>query len=273
VIITGGLVSRHPVVLQAWSAGEGGVAAPAASETQAELAYRQVKMAILEGGLPPGFQASEQQLALKLNMSRTPMHQAIVRLEAEEWLELSPRRGVLIASIDAAEMREVYETLMALEGAAVSKLAKRPIDASDPTEAALQASCRACVTALEAEDLRAWAEADHAFHTLLVDVSGNRRLARLARSVSEQAHRARLLTVRLRPSGDPRCHRQPRTERRSRRPGAASPARYRHTGSHPGGAGAAGLAPFGALTRVLRCGELTTRGILPCSLAYQNAQP
>jgi DNA-binding GntR family transcriptional regulator len=202
VIITGGLVSRHPVVLQAWSAGEGGVAAPAASETQAELAYRQVKMAILEGGLPPGFQASEQQLALKLNMSRTPMHQAIVRLEAEEWLELSPRRGVLIASIDAAEMREVYETLMALEGAAVSKLAKRPIDASDPTEAALQASCRACVTALEAEDLRAWAEADHAFHTLLVDVSGNRRLARLARSVSEQAHRARLLTVRLRPRPD-----------------------------------------------------------------------
>jgi DNA-binding GntR family transcriptional regulator len=201
VIITGGLMSRHPVVLQAWS-GDGEAPAPAVNETQAELAYRKVKMAILDGGLPPGFQASEQQLALRLNMSRTPVHQAIVRLEAEEWLELSPRRGVRIASIDADEMRDVYETLMALEGAAVSKLANRPIDADDPTDAALRAACLACVTALAADDLRAWAEADHEFHTLLVDVSGNRRLARLARTVSEQAHRARLLTVRLRPRPD-----------------------------------------------------------------------
>jgi DNA-binding GntR family transcriptional regulator len=190
-------MSRHPVVLQPWASDDAPARFP--METQADLAYRRVKMAILDGGLPPGFQASEQQLALRLNMSRTPVHQAIVRLEHEEWLELSPRRGVRIAPIDANEMRDVYETLMALEGAAVSRLASRPIDPHDETDAALTAACEVCVAALSADDLRAWAEADHQFHTLLVDSCGNPRLARLARSVGEQAHRARLLTVRLRP--------------------------------------------------------------------------
>lgn len=190
-------MARRPTVLRPWAAS--GEAPAGAGQTQADVAYRLMKMAILDGGLPPGYRASEQQIALRLNMSRTPVHQAVVRLQQEQWLELSPRRGVEIATIVADDMREVYEILMALEGAAVAKLAQRPVDPDDGTDASLRAAGEECVAALSADDLRGWAEADHRFHTLLLTASGNIRLARLARSVTEQAHRARLVTVGLRP--------------------------------------------------------------------------
>jgi len=190
-------MARRPTVLHPWSTADEGPAPT--GQTQADIAYRSVKMAILDGGLPPGYRASEQQIALRLNVSRTPVHQAIVRLQQEQWLELSPRRGVEIATIDAADMREVYETLQALEGAAVAKLAERPVDADDKIDASLRAAGEEGVAALDADDLRGWAEADHRFHTLLLTASGNSRLARLAQSVTEQAHRARLVTVGLRP--------------------------------------------------------------------------
>jgi DNA-binding GntR family transcriptional regulator len=190
-------MARPPAVLRPWASAD--EPPEGSGQTQADIAYRLVKMAILDGGLPPGYRASEQQIALRLSMSRTPVHQAVVRLQQEQWLELSPRRGVEIATIDSGDMREVYETLMALEGAAVAKLAARPPDVDDEIDASLRVAGDECVSALDADDLRGWAEADHRFHTLLLTTSGNTRLARLAQSVTEQAHRARLVTVGLRP--------------------------------------------------------------------------
>lgn len=190
-------MARRPATLDQWDKRDD--QPPSPQESQADAAYRLIKQAILDGGLAPGAQASEQQIAIRLGMSRTPTHQAIVRLEHEHWLELSPRRGLLIATIDAHDMTEIYEILMALEGAAAAKLASRKRDRHDAVDAALHAANAECVAALAAEDLRAWAEADHRFHSLLLDTCGNRRLAQLSQSVTEQAHRARLLTVRLRP--------------------------------------------------------------------------
>jgi DNA-binding GntR family transcriptional regulator len=172
--------------------------APAA-EPNTEVAYRVIKAAIIDGSLPPGTSVSEQQLASRLNMSRTPVHQGLVRLEQEEWVKVNSRKGVQVAPIVAAEMKNIYETLMALEGAAVRRLAQRPEGPADGVDAQLLTACAEAQTALEHENLTAWAIADNNFHTLLMRACGNPRLANLASSVMEQAHRARLLTVRLRP--------------------------------------------------------------------------
>jgi DNA-binding GntR family transcriptional regulator len=172
---------------------------PANGEPLTELAYRKIKSAILDGALPPSLLASEQQIATRLAMSRTPVHQAIVRLVEEGWIELLPRRGVQISPISAADMHDVYEALLALEVAAVGRLAGRGFVENDPTIAALEQACDDAEAALERGDLPAWSTADARFHTLLVDSSGNRHLARLTRSVSEQAQRARQLTLKLRP--------------------------------------------------------------------------
>jgi DNA-binding GntR family transcriptional regulator len=168
-------------------------------EPLTDIAYRRIKAAILDGSLPPSLLVSEHQIATRLAMSRTPVHQAIVRLEQEGWIELLPRRGLLIAPVSAPDMLDVYEALLALEVAAVGRLTSRLTPENDPALLELEQACDDADAALEEGDLPGWAAADDRFHALLVDLSGNRHIARLARSVMEQAQRARLLTLKLRP--------------------------------------------------------------------------
>lgn len=169
------------------------------AESLTGVAYRKIKAAILDGSLSPGLLASEQQVATRLTMSRTPVHQAMVRLEQDGWIRLLPRRGLQIAPISPTDMNDVYEALLALEVAAVGRLASRPLQERDPALAKLEQACKDGEAALGREDLAAWAAADARFHTLLVDFSGNVHIARLARSVLEHAQRARQVTLKLRP--------------------------------------------------------------------------
>ncbi|MFE7421702.1 GntR family transcriptional regulator [Rhodococcus sp. NPDC057529] len=163
----------------------------------ADGAYEQIKAAIITGALAPGSKVSEPELAKRLGVSRTPVHQAVVRLQDEEWLEVSSRRGLTIAPLEAGAMREIYEVLIGLEGIAVASLAGRSPE--DPIDAELAAANAKCEQALEQHDLMMWAEADNAFHRLLIESSGNSRLIRVGAMLEEHAHRARLLTVRFRP--------------------------------------------------------------------------
>lgn len=176
-----------------------GLIEASSGEQLSDIAYRKIKGAILDGALPPGLLASEQQIASRLAMSRTPVHQAIVRLEQEGWIELLPRRGVMIVPISASDMHDVYEALLALEVAAVRRLTSSGAPENDPTLLTLEQACDDGDAALEKGDLPAWAAADDRFHASLVDLSGNRHITRLARAVMEQAQRARLLTLKLRP--------------------------------------------------------------------------
>lgn len=161
--------------------------------------YRKIKTAIIHGDLPPGSQIAEQQIAAELEVSRTPVHQAIVRLENEGWLKLQPKRGITISTVTSHEMRFVYEVLKGLEGMAVERLASRPPQKQDPIDAEILDAAIEADEALEKGDLSQWAASDDRFHSLLVERSGNPYLAALARTVMEQSHRARLLTLRLRP--------------------------------------------------------------------------
>lgn len=165
----------------------------------ADSVYQKIKSAIIHNDLQPGSQIAEQQIAAELAVSRTPVHQAIVRLENEGWLKLQPKRGVIISTVTAKEMRYVWEVLTGLEGMAVERLASRPPQANDPVDAEIKAAALEAEEALGQDDLTRWAESDDRFHTLLVERSGNPYLASLARTVMQQSHRARLLTLRLRP--------------------------------------------------------------------------
>jgi DNA-binding GntR family transcriptional regulator len=67
-------------------------------------AYVQIKAEILSNRLPPGFQAPEPEVALRLGMSRTPVREALIRLEADGLVELIPRRGVRVLPLRAEDM-------------------------------------------------------------------------------------------------------------------------------------------------------------------------
>lgn len=175
-------------------------ATPVDATSLVEEAYGALKTAIRENVFPPGHQAAEPDIAQQLGMSRTPVHEAIIRLQEEGLVQVLPRRGVLVCAISADDVREIYDVLIAVEGMAASLLAGLPENAADPAIEALERETDAMESALQGEDLRAWAAADERFHQLLTERCGNRRLARMATTVMDQSHRARLFTLHLRPS-------------------------------------------------------------------------
>lgn len=165
--------------------------------SQAERAYQSLKRLILDGELPAGAQVLELEAAAQLGMSRTPVREAMVRLEHEGIVEIRPRHGMRVLPVAATDMRDIYAVLTALEASAAEEVARRGLP---PTElAVLRAAVAEMDAALAADDLRRWAAADECFHASLVAACGNRRLSGLVAQLHDQAHRARMLTLHLRP--------------------------------------------------------------------------
>jgi len=172
-------------------------------------AYAALKQAIRDTDFPPGYQGSEQEIAVRLGMSRTPVHEAIIRLQEDGLVRVLSKRGVLICPLAPQDIREIYEVVIAVESMAAELLAGLP-EATRATAAdELGAATAAMDATLAQGDLPGWAEADELFHRLLVEHCGNGRLRRIAQTVTDQAHRARMLTLKLRarPTGSAQAHR------------------------------------------------------------------
>jgi DNA-binding GntR family transcriptional regulator len=165
-----------------------------------EDAYRKLKDAIRENEFAPGYQGSEQEIATRLGMSRTPVHEAVIRLQEEGLVRVLPRRGVVVCAISADDMREIYDVIIALETAAAELLSERPPQQRISTARELESANKAMENALKKDDLTAWAKADELFHKLLIEHSGNQRLLRMYHTIMDQSHRARMITLRIRPS-------------------------------------------------------------------------
>ncbi len=125
------------------------------------------------------------------------VREALIRLEQEGMVEILPRRGMRVLPISAEDMAEIYEVLTALEARAAERLAERK--PAPKSLAPLTRALERMEAALEAGELKSWARADDRFHRQLVGLAGNRRLAEMARTVFDQAHRARMATLHLRP--------------------------------------------------------------------------
>lgn len=161
-----------------------------------EFAYEKVKKRILDNEYYPGFQALENEIAEELGVSRTPVREALIRLQHEGLVELKPRRGMRVVPVVAADMKEIYDVLTALESMAAELLARQKPDTK--TLEPMKTATRDMAAALEKDDLEAWAKADERYHRCLIDLCGNRRLATMANTVRDQGHRARMVTLRLR---------------------------------------------------------------------------
>ncbi|MGG5823261.1 GntR family transcriptional regulator [Falsiroseomonas sp. HW251] len=157
--------------------------------------YEAIKARIVDGRLAPGAKVLEAELALALGTSRTPVREALIRLQSEGFLEPAPR-GLRVTPLSAQDIREINEVLACLEAEAAERLARRH---PGPAEMALlDAAIATMDRALEGEDRAAWAEADYRFHRLIIELCGNRHLAQIARLFLDKAHRVRLLTTPLR---------------------------------------------------------------------------
>jgi DNA-binding GntR family transcriptional regulator len=189
---------------------QGGATTQAESTSLVDEAYQALKTAIRDNVFPPGHQAAEPEIARQLGMSRTPVHEAIIRLQEEGLVQVLPRRGILICPISADDIREIYDVLIAVEGMAARLLAGLPANVSRSGAEELERETAAMEWALDKGELLDWAAADERFHQFLTELCGNRRLARVAATVRDQSHRARLFTLHLRslPTASAAEHRQ-----------------------------------------------------------------
>lgn len=162
-----------------------------------DKAYLELKRRILENELPPGYQIMESELAELLNISRTPAREAMMRLESEGLVEIRARHGMIVKRISVTDMSEIYTVLTALESTAAWQAAQ--LDHPPEVITALRDSVQQMDDALAANDLKAWAKSDEAFHRQLVSMSGNSRLIQLVGHHIDQSHRVRMMTLSLRP--------------------------------------------------------------------------
>jgi DNA-binding GntR family transcriptional regulator len=162
-----------------------------------DAAYAEIRQRILDNAWPPGHQALEQALALELGMSRTPVREALIRLQNEGLVEVVPRHGMRVLPVSPADMQEIYDILTSLEAMAAELVARRKPAAAEL--ASLDKASRDMEKALKKDDLDAWAEADERYHRQLIELCGNRKLAAIVYNYWDRAHRARMVTLRMRP--------------------------------------------------------------------------
>lgn len=154
-------------------------------ENLAERIYGQLKDDIFEFRLLPGDRFSEGEVAERMAASRTPVRQALYRLEREGYLEVYFRSGWQVKPFDFAHFEELYDVRIVLEQAAVKRLCEREAGA---TPAPLDELKRIWMVAPEQrlEDGREVSRLDERFHCQLVEATGNREMARLHGEVSEK---------------------------------------------------------------------------------------
>ena len=154
-----------------------------------DVVFNTLRQAILRGELKPGERLMEIQLANKLGVSRTPIREAIRKLELEGLVLMIPRRGAEVAEITEKNLRDVLEVRCALEELAV-QLACDRID-----EEGLQNLRQAAGhfrEVLDSDDITKIAEADVAFHDVIFAATDNRRLIQLLNNLREQMYRYRI---------------------------------------------------------------------------------
>ncbi|MGI6550907.1 MAG: GntR family transcriptional regulator [Syntrophomonadales bacterium] len=153
-----------------------------------ELVFEALRDAIIKGILKPGERLMEVQLAEELGVSRTPVREAIRKLELEDLVVMIPRKGAYISGISMKDIADVFEVRAAVEALAAGLAAERITDEElEELERILVKKAEI----IEANDLDRLVEIDTQFHECLYQASRNAKLVQIINNLSEQIHRFR----------------------------------------------------------------------------------
>lgn len=149
------------------------LAAPAAPGRLQTRAYNELRRLIASGEFPAGMFLSERQLAAQFEMSKTPVHVALERLESEGFVTISAQQGVVVRGLTVDDIVDHYEVREALDCYIAARLAGRLQDAQIKK---LEESIRLQETALRKGDQARLIDLDTEFHLLLTSFLGNRQI-------------------------------------------------------------------------------------------------
>lgn len=153
-----------------------------------ELTYRRLREAIMAGAFAPGEHIRQESIARKLGISRGPAREALNRLAAEGLVQLRPRRGYIVETLDPDELEDIFDLRIELEGKAgrLATLKRTPADVE---------AVRNILERMEALDismagnLAMWSVLNREFHGRIIASSGRRHLIKLTSSLRDSAER------------------------------------------------------------------------------------
>ena len=154
-----------------------------------DVVYKKLRRAILLEELKAGERLTEIHLADKLGVSRTPIREAIRKLELEGLVIMIPRRGTIVAEITEKSLKNVLEVRRVLDMLSAELVCERM---DEEGKKALEKACRDFEEAIRTGDLREIAQKDVELHNIIVEASGNNVLQHLVGNLSEQMYRYRV---------------------------------------------------------------------------------
>ncbi len=154
-----------------------------------DVVFNTLRKAILKGELKPGERLMELALAERLGVSRTPIREAMRKLELEGLVVMIPRKGAQVARITEKDLNDVLEVRIALENVAIEKACTRMTE--DELRKLWMASKNFEKSIDEGDPVRL-AEADVAFHQIIYNASDNAKLIQVLNNMREQIYRYRV---------------------------------------------------------------------------------
>ncbi|WP_375753683.1 GntR family transcriptional regulator [Vibrio sp. HN007] len=162
-----------------------------------EQAYGTLKSMILENK----FRINEQLLvedAVEIcGFSRTPVREALLRLQEDGLIKLHPRHGLRICALSRRDIEELYELIAHLEVTAIELCIQHTLNEEQIKQ--LREYTSLMKVALDNNDIFQWAEHDRQFHETIFEYTGNSRLIETARKYNEQNKRCKDIVIKLRP--------------------------------------------------------------------------
>lgn len=157
-----------------------------------EIVFETLREAIIKGTLKPGERMMEIQMAEELGVSRTPVREAIRKLELEGFVVMIPRKGAYVAGISMKDIADVFEIRTALEGLAAGLAAERATEEELEHLERLLVKIAECI---EVNDFKTLVQLDTEFHDTLYKACRNERLIKIVSNLMEQIQRFRTTSL------------------------------------------------------------------------------
>jgi GntR family transcriptional regulator, rspAB operon transcriptional repressor len=150
--------------------------------------YQRLRADILSCALRPGLQLQERELVERFEVSKSPIRDALLKLEEQGLIEVLPRRGYRVRRIDIPDVRDMYEMRQIYEREALSRL-------MDTAPASTLEELNRFRIAPQDDSVAGWLDYNRAFHAFFPQYCGNARLARAALAIIEQFDRLTFVSV------------------------------------------------------------------------------
>jgi DNA-binding GntR family transcriptional regulator len=168
-----------------------------------EMTYLRIKQSVLTGSIEPSFRLTEEHIATQLGVSKSPVREALNRLEGEGLIRIEARRGASVRQFSRKEVTDLYNLRVALELHSISDASITRTVLSE-----LEESIKRTEEILKAGDRLAHIEEDLRFHRILAEATGNGELCSVFENVQQKTLLCRYRSYELSATSSPLAHKK-----------------------------------------------------------------